>query len=120
MGETTPGFWRCAGRGLLLRCPRCGVGRLYSGFFTMTPACSTCALDFYPEHGYYVGAMYLNYAMTVGIMLPVGLLLQGRLPAWQIVGPILVLGLLFPVLFFRWSRSLWLSIETCIRSATSD
>ena len=32
--------------GLLGRCPRCGSGRLFSGFLTLAPKCSSCDLDF--------------------------------------------------------------------------
>jgi len=31
--------------GLLGRCPRCGRGRLFSGFITVSPQCSVCDLD---------------------------------------------------------------------------
>ncbi len=86
----------------------------------MTPACSSCGLDFHPEHGYYVGAMYANYGATVGIALPISLLLLSRFTAAQLLGPVLAFGLLFPVFFFRWSRALWLAVETHLRSATFD
>src|ERR1043166_8019909 len=99
------GFWRSLGRGVLLRCPRCGVGRLFTAFFKMSPACESCGLDFHPEHGYYVGAMYLNYGATVAIGLPTALLLLGRFTVGQLLGPVIAFGLLFPVLFFRRSRS---------------
>jgi uncharacterized protein (DUF983 family) len=33
-------------RGLACRCPRCGQGKLYSGFLTLRPACDACGLDF--------------------------------------------------------------------------
>lgn len=32
--------------GLHGRCPRCGEGRLFSGFLTLAPACSNCGLDY--------------------------------------------------------------------------
>ncbi len=32
--------------GLKGRCPRCGEGRLFSGFLTLAPKCSACGLDF--------------------------------------------------------------------------
>jgi uncharacterized protein (DUF983 family) len=32
--------------GLSGRCPRCGEGRLFSGFLTIAPACEHCGLDF--------------------------------------------------------------------------
>jgi len=34
--------------GLTGRCPRCGQGRLFSGFLTIAPDCRVCGLDFSP------------------------------------------------------------------------
>ena len=31
--------------GLAARCPRCGRGRLFSGFLTVAPVCNACGLD---------------------------------------------------------------------------
>ena len=32
--------------GLRCRCPRCGEGRLFTGFLTLAPRCERCGLDF--------------------------------------------------------------------------
>ena len=32
--------------GLLGHCPRCGKGKLFSGFLTLAPRCEVCGLDF--------------------------------------------------------------------------
>ncbi len=32
--------------GLGGRCPRCGEGRLFTGFITLAPRCSACGLDY--------------------------------------------------------------------------
>ncbi|WP_102959900.1 DUF983 domain-containing protein [Mangrovicella endophytica] len=32
--------------GVLGRCPRCGKGRLYTGFLSTAPRCSSCGLDY--------------------------------------------------------------------------
>ncbi len=32
--------------GLLCRCPRCGKGKLFSGFLTLRPRCEACGLDY--------------------------------------------------------------------------
>ena len=32
--------------GLTCRCPRCGEGRLFSGFLKVAPRCAVCGLDF--------------------------------------------------------------------------
>ncbi len=33
-------------RGLACKCPRCGNGKLYSGFLTLRPSCEACGLDY--------------------------------------------------------------------------
>lgn len=33
-------------KGLLCRCPRCGKGKLFSGFLTLRPKCEACGLDY--------------------------------------------------------------------------
>ena len=100
-------------RGLRLECPRCGGARLFSGWFTMVPACPLCGLRYERAQGYFVGAIYINYAVTVTIMIGGGLLLwayAGLSTARQLVLWV-PFGALFPLWFFRYSRSLWLALE---------
>ena len=58
------------GYGLRLKCPRCGVGPLFLKPFRMYEECPNCALKFEREQGYFIGAMYINYAATVAIAVP--------------------------------------------------
>ncbi len=44
--ETPPSAWATGFRG---RCPRCGQGRLYSGFLKVAPRCTVCDLDLSQE-----------------------------------------------------------------------
>lgn len=106
------------GRALRLRCPRCGGGRMFRGFYAMNDACGACGLDFRQEHGYYVGAMYVNYLATAVVGLAAALLLIRHYPFGVIVGPLLAWAVVFPLVFFRWSRSLWLAAELWLRSNT--
>ena len=62
-------FRQALSRGLRFRCPKCGEGKVFSSFFRMRDECAVCGLSFYPESGYYVGAMYLDYIFTAGIFL---------------------------------------------------
>ncbi|HMH52291.1 MAG TPA: DUF983 domain-containing protein [Candidatus Acidoferrum sp.] len=104
---------RIARRALALRCPRCGGTKLFSGWFTMRASCALCGLYFERAQGYWVGAIYVNYAVTVTIAIAGYFLLWTRAglstPAqFAIWIPFL---LLFPLWFFRYSRSLWLALE---------
>ena len=46
MNDTLPTLTESALRGIACKCPRCGKGRIYSGFLTLRPACESCGLDF--------------------------------------------------------------------------
>ncbi len=106
-------IWAIIRRGMRLRCPRCGAAPLFRGFFSMYPDCLSCGLRFEREQGYFVGAIYINYAATAIIVIAgffwldrlIKLSLSQQLIFWSIF------GIAFPLFFFRYSRSLWLSLD---------
>jgi len=104
---------RALGRAIRLRCPRCGETPLFTGWFRMAESCALCGLRFERAQGYFVGAIYINYAVTTLIavggffLLWAGLGLSTRAQLLVLV-PIVVL---FPLWFFRYSRSFWLALE---------
>ena len=105
-------------RALRLRCPRCGLGRLYAGWLSMHERCSACGLVYEREQGYFVGAMYVNYALTAALGLG-GVLVLDRLVGLSLTQQLALavpVMLLAPVLFFRHARSFWLGIEYFVSS----
>jgi uncharacterized protein (DUF983 family) len=44
--QELPTVAQSALRGIACRCPRCGKGKLYSGFLTLRPNCKACGLDY--------------------------------------------------------------------------
>jgi len=79
----------------------------------MARECSLCGLVFERAQGYFVGAIYINYAVSSVIAVGGFFVLWAwfDLPTrWQfaIWVPFLIV---FPLWFFRYSRSLWLAIE---------
>jgi uncharacterized protein (DUF983 family) len=42
----TPSLLQSVRRGLACRCPRCGQGKLFTGFLTLRPTCEACGLDY--------------------------------------------------------------------------
>jgi uncharacterized protein (DUF983 family) len=104
---------RTAGRAVRLRCPRCGETPLFLGWFRMHERCGRCGLTFERAQGYFVGAIYINYIVTTLIAIGGYLILWARTdlsPAAQLAlwVPFCVL---FPLWFFRYSRSVWLALE---------
>jgi len=100
-------------RGLCLCCPRCGARSLFRTWFTMHEQCFACQLRFEREQGYFLGAMYINYGVTVVL----GLIGSFALEWWTTVSLaqqlLLWVGFcgVFPVVFFRHSRGLWLGFD---------
>src|SRR5262249_59686536 len=109
---TPPGIAAVLGRALRLRCPRCGQTPLFTGWFAMRDACSACGLRYEREQGYFVGAIYVNYALTSLLGLGGVILLDSvvGLSLVQQLALAIPIMLLAPLLFFRHARSLWLGI----------
>ncbi len=69
---------------LKLKCPKCREGNLFlnkspykvKGFFDMPDNCPKCGQDFQIETGFYLGAMYASYGITIAINLIVFFLLS--------------------------------------------
>jgi len=104
---------RALDRAVRLRCPRCGRSPLFTGWFTMHEHCAVCGLVYEREQGYFVGAIYVNYAVTVAIAVGTVLVLDWTigltLRAQLALGIALVT--LVPLVFFRYARSLWLAVD---------
>jgi len=110
------GLGRTLWRALGLRCPRCGETPLFVGWFRMHPQCATCGLRYEREQGYFVGAIYVNYAMTAVVSLGTAIALDvvvgiGIVTQLAIA---ITLAALVPLVFFRYARSLWLAIDTFV------
>ena len=99
--------------GFRLKCPRCGAGDLFQTYFKMFACCPRCDLKFERESGYFVGAMYLNYGATVGIAFPGYFLVETftTIPFLVNLGIWALFSAIFPIFFYRYSKSLWLNFD---------
>ena len=107
---------------LKLRCPRRGEPTVFRGPFTMNQACAVCHLQFEREPGYFVGAIYLNYAATAVVAIG-GYLLLDAYVALTMTEQVVLWGafsVAFPLLFFRYSKSLWLALDHFINPDAPD
>ena len=96
-----------------LRCPRCGQGRLFEGWFRMAKGCENCGLKFDREPGYFLGSIYFNYGVTAVIVTTTYMV---GFFVFEINDTLLlaVLGafcVLFPLWFFRYARALWMGLD---------
>ena len=100
-------------RAFHLRCPRCGKGRLYRSFFRMNDTCDDCALKYERAPGYFLGSIYINYAITAMtmsfsyILFHIVLGYENR----EVLPPVIAFCLLFPVIFVRYARSFWIGLD---------
>src|SRR6185437_349478 len=53
-------------RALARRCPRCGRGAIFAGYFTMSPRCSECGAVFWVDKGEWLGAFVIDWAFATG------------------------------------------------------
>jgi len=100
-------------RGLRQRCPVCGKGKIFQGFFKTYERCPVCQFVYEREPGYYTGAIALNLVVTelliAIVALPVAASQAFSIPAMAVIGVLLCVGL--PLLFYRPSKSLWMSLD---------
>ncbi len=99
------------------KCPRCWKGDVFSypasnllKFNKTNTTCSYCGIAFEPEPGFYYGAMFVSYALTVALFTFLGVSLFFLFhPADEVY--LIVIGiaaLLFTPFSFRYSRILFL------------
>ena len=100
-------------RAMRLRCPRCGEGALFAGWFHMHERCSACRLKFERSPGYFLGSAYLNYGQTAMTMSAAYLILYFgyRVPKEVLVVPLGACCALWPLFWFRHARALWLALD---------
>lgn len=100
---------RALGRGLRLRCPVCGEGRLFRSFLRMNEECPRCGVGFSRESGQWLGSMDINLTLSLLLLLaPVIFLPDIGLPrALMIWGAGAVL---LPLALFRPIRGLWTAL----------
>jgi len=104
---------------LFNKCPRCHKGQFFkskqpydfSHFGKMNSECSECGEGFERESGYYLGAMYVSYALNIGLGIGLFLLTVMVLNMDTLAFLFIFLGfvlVLFPLNFWL-SRLIWIN-----------
>jgi uncharacterized protein (DUF983 family) len=112
---------RMFGRAILLRCPRCGGNNVLRNWFNLKEQCPTCGIVF--DRGesadYWLGGYTINFLVAefTAVILTV-IFVLATLPEvpWNVVGfTALAAATLLPILFFPFSRTLWLALDLSAR-----
>jgi uncharacterized protein (DUF983 family) len=124
-GESHPDIshqspWRLLGRALLLRCPNCGKGGLFTGFFKMRERCPNCGILLERgEPDYFIGAYTLNLIaleiLLAGVFLVVVVVTWPN-PPWNALqyGGV-ALSIAGAVLCYPFAKTTWLAIDLIFR-----
>ena len=120
---TRPSFLRVTARALALRCPRCGGRRIFRSWFRLTQECPSCGLVLERGEGedHWFGAVAVN--LVAAELLGIGAIVVWIVATWpdvpwtavQYGGPLIMIAL--PVLFYPFSRALWLAWDLYFRPA---
>lgn len=111
---------------LELRCPRCRRGKMFahsvknlSKFQEMHAHCPVCGVNFEPETGFYWGAMYISYAITVAVSVTLSIIIRifagPGLNINYYIGAIIGVMILFIPFSFRYSRAIMLHFISPIK-----
>ena len=100
------------------KCPKCEKGEIFANtgniFLMRIPKmhthCSECGYAFEKEPGYFLGAMYVSYALTVIEMLTLFFLTIWLVPLWAFFMIIFGGLLLFSFFNYRVSRIIWIRL----------
>ena len=106
-------FLKLLGRALWLRCPVCGRGPLFSSLFRVPEKCPVCHAPFAREPGFFLGSIYINYGLTAliaAVVCPI-LIFNKTVDESLLTYGSLAFVVIFPILFFRHARSLWIGFD---------
>jgi len=106
-----------------LRCPRCGGSGIMRTWFKMGDACPTCglALERGESSEFWIGAYVFNLVagevLAIGIPVVWMIASSPRQPWTAIEVTAVMLAAILPMLFFPFSRTLWLAWDLSFRPA---
>lgn len=109
-------------RGLRQRCPVCGRGKIFKGFFKTYEHCPVCGFEFEREPGYYTGAVAINLVVSELLIaiIAVPLAASQVVPISTLVILGVTLPVLLPLLFYRPTKSLWMSVDHFLHPVGDD
>lgn len=102
------------------KCPRCHQGEVFESknpynlpkMFDMHETCSNCELRYEFEPGFFYGAMYVSYALTVALGVATYVVMQLFFEATviQVIGVLVAALIVGSPLVLRLSRIIWMNL----------
>ena len=102
-------------RGLRKRCPRCGERRIFGSWFHLIERCPNCTLRFEREQGGFLGAMTINFLVSivawVAMFVVVLFFTVPDVPVAPLMIASVVVLVAVPLWFYPRSKTIWAAIE---------
>ena len=111
--QSTSSIPTLIGRALKRQCPVCGYHPIWTGWMTLVDSCPNCGYVFRREGGYFLGGYALNLVVAefIAMFVLVALLVWTAWEWWEIELVVLPLAIGLPILFFPFSRGLWMALD---------
>src|SRR5688500_5823368 len=102
-------------RGARKRCAVCGGDDLFEGWFKLRERCPTCGVRFEREEGFFVSALFVNFAITEVVLFAfIAVSFFATLPdppIGKLIAIAVVLSIVVPIAFYPWGKTLWFAIH---------
>jgi len=108
---------------LRLRCPICGKGKLFQGYFDSPVRCPRCGFFFMRESGYFLPHVVIGYGFTVVAALltwPLLYYVFGVRNSAVTLTTMVTVALLFGIWFIRYSKVLWLALDLTLHPPNAE
>ena len=109
-------------RGLHQRCPVCGRGKIFKGWIKTYERCPVCNYAYEREPGYYTGAVAVNLVVSELLItvIAVPMAASQTVPLSVLIVLGCTLPFLLPLIFYRPTKSLWMSFDHFVHPASSE
>jgi uncharacterized protein (DUF983 family) len=120
MSPTASQKWRAL---LLQRCPICCEGRIFERGMKMNERCPVCGLRFEREPGYFLGSLYISYAIASAALIAGMYVGNWLFPSIDLGYMVLICAVLFiPLvpLVTRYARVIWIFFDRWLWPSGSE
>lgn len=115
---TTPTKARMLWWGFTKRCPRCGQGNLFLGWFTIASRCPRCRLHFEREEGYWTGALAINVGVTTAVFavffVAALALTVPDVPVVPLLAVLVPVTVVVPIVYYPFSKTVWMAVDRAV------
>lgn len=109
-------FLAASGRAVRRRCPYCGAGDIFAGWFTLKERCPECHTLYAYEDGYFLGAYVINLVSTefLTVAIVIWMIAGTGMSVLQMQLTGISLAVAMPLLFYPIAQLLWVALDLAL------